>query len=60
MGQDSKQERATASFEQLAYSNMLIVQALVELLSEKGLLQQQEVLDRIKKLKQESGAKGSK
>jgi hypothetical protein len=56
MAQDFEQEKATASFEQIAYSNMLIVQALVELLSEKGLLQQQEVLDRVKKLKQETGA----
>lgn len=34
----------------LTYSNMLTLNALVELLSEKGLLDKQEILDRVKKL----------
>jgi hypothetical protein len=53
MPQDSK-GRATVSFEELAYSNMLIVQALVELLAEKGVLTQKEVTERIQKLKKET------
>ena len=45
------------SFEELALSNMLIVQALVELLNEKGVLAQAEVLQRVQKLRQETTAK---
>ena len=48
-----KPDRQTITFEELAYSNMLQLQALVELLCEKGLLTQREVLDRVNKLQQE-------
>jgi len=44
----SDRNRQTVSFEELAYSNMLQVQALVELLEEKGLLTRREVLERVK------------
>jgi len=54
MGEDRKSGRSTASFEELAYSNMLIVQALVELLGEKGLLGSAEVMERVKKLRRET------
>ena len=47
-------KRQRVSFEELAYSNMLIVQALVELLSERGLLDKAEILQRVEKLKQET------
>lgn len=43
--------RPTVSFEELAYSTMLQVQALVELLEEKGLLTQHGVLERVKRLR---------
>ncbi len=46
----NKNDRATVRVEDLAYSNMLSINALVELLDEKGILPKQEVLDRIKKL----------
>jgi len=46
----SGRTRKTVSFEELAYSNMLTLNALVELLSEKGLVAKEEVLDRIRKL----------
>jgi hypothetical protein len=36
--------------EELTYSKMIQLQALIELLTEKGLLAQQEILDRIKSL----------
>jgi hypothetical protein len=52
MAKESK--RQTVTFEELAYSTMLQVQALVELLSEKGLLTKQEVLERVKKLRAEA------
>ena len=46
----SEGNRQTVSFEELAYSNMLALNALVELLAEKGLLSKQEVLERVKQL----------
>jgi hypothetical protein len=49
--------RKTVSFGELAYSNMLIIQALVELLAEKGVLTQKEVMERVQRLKQEIPAR---
>ena len=46
----SEPKSQTVSFEELAYSNMLTLNALVELLTDKGLLSEQEVLERVKKL----------
>ena len=46
----SERNSQTVSFEELAYSNMLTLNALVELLTEKGLLSKQEVLERVKQL----------
>ena len=43
-------KRLTVTFEQLAYSNMLTLNALVELLIEKGVLSKPEILERIRKL----------
>ena len=54
MMSDSKEGRKTVCFEELAYSNMMVVQALVELLAEKGVVRPSEITDRIKRLK-ESG-----
>jgi hypothetical protein len=54
MPESAKSNRDAVSFEELAYSNMLVVQALVELLAEKGILSEQEVLGRVQKLKQEA------
>ena len=56
MRENHKAGRPTASFEELAYSNMLIVQALVELLAEKGLLSNAEMMERVKKLRRETNA----
>ncbi len=52
----TKNERATVRVEDLAYSNTLSINALVELLDEKGILSKQEVLERIKKLGEEARA----
>ena len=49
----SQPNRQVVSVEELALSNMLTVNALVELLSEKGLVSQQEVLERVKRLRTE-------
>jgi hypothetical protein len=54
MVQNPNPGRPTVSFEELAYSNMLVVQALVELLSEKGIVSTAQVTDRVKQLKQET------
>lgn len=47
-------KRQPVTFEEISYSNMLTLNALVELLSEKGLLTQAEILERIKKLQSET------
>jgi len=49
-------KRPTVTFEQLAYSNMLTLNALVELLTEKGVLSKPEILERVKKLQSETKA----
>ena len=50
----TKDGRATVRVEDLAYSNMLSLNALVELLDERGILPKAEVLERIKKLGEEA------
>ena len=54
----SKNDRATVRVENLAYSNiysnMLTLNALVELLDERGILPKREDLPRIKKLGEET------
>ena len=46
--------RTTVRVEDLAYSNMLTLNALVELLDERGVVPKQEVLAQIKKLGEEA------
>ena len=52
-----QQNRATVSFEELGLPNMLTVNALVELLDERGILARQDVLDRVKRLRSEMSMK---
>ena len=47
-------QRVTVSVEELAYSNMMTLNALVELLEEKGIVSKREVLDRIKRLQEQT------
>ena len=47
---DSIPNRQTVSFEELAYSNMLTLNALIELLDEKGLIGKKDILERVKRL----------
>ena len=54
MQEDPKAGKVTVSFEELAYTNMIVVEALVELLTEKGLLSRLEIEERVKKLRQET------
>ena len=45
-------KRITVGVEELAYSNMMTLNALVGLLEEKGVVTKQEVLDRVKRLQE--------
>ena len=46
-----KGDNVTASFEEVVRYNMLLTEALVELLAERNVLSGAEVLERVKKLK---------
>ena len=56
----SEPDRQTVSFEELAYSNIVTLNALVELLAEKGLLSKQGVLDRVKQLQEQVQSQAKK
>jgi hypothetical protein len=47
-----QKKRVAVGFEELAYSNMMTLNALVELLEEKGVVTKKEVLDRVKRLQE--------
>jgi hypothetical protein len=51
------ENRETVSLQEMVYSNMLTLNALVELLDEKGLIAKTDVLARIKKLQAEMQTK---
>ena len=44
-------ERKTITYEEIAYSNMMSIEALVSLLTRKGLITEQEILDELKAIK---------
>jgi hypothetical protein len=48
---ESKDGKVTATIEEIAQYNMLLTEAVVELLAEKGILTGAEVKERIQKLK---------
>jgi hypothetical protein len=54
MNQDDKTGEVTTSTEELAVYNMLLSEAIYELLVDKGVLTRVEVTERIKKLKSET------
>ena len=54
MQEDPKSGRITMTIEELAYYNMFMVEALFELLAEKGILNGVEVKERVKKLQAET------
>jgi hypothetical protein len=51
---ESKDPKVKASVKTMAYYNMVLTEAIVQLLEEKGLLTRQEVKDRIDRLKAET------
>ena len=44
-------ERETVTYEEIAYSNMMSIEALVSLLTRKGLITEQEILDELRAIK---------
>ncbi len=44
-------ERKTITYEEIAYSNMMSIEALVSLLTRKGIITEQEILDEMKAIK---------
>jgi hypothetical protein len=57
MREDPKTGRYTASFEEMALYNMVLVEALSELLVENGTLDRAEILERVEKIKKEVSIK---
>ncbi len=53
MQEDLKAGQITASFKELVYSNMLMVEAVVELLVQKNVITGDEVIETVKKLKEQ-------
>ena len=53
-----KNDRATVRVEDVAFSNMLTLNALIELLDEEGILLKTDLLARIKKLGEEAKPPG--
>jgi hypothetical protein len=51
---DTKEGKVTASFEEIATYNMLLTEAIYELLADKGILSKEEVVERVQKLKAET------
>ena len=54
MEQDDKTGKVTATIQEIAHYNMLLTEAIFELLAEKGILTGAEVRDRVKKIKSET------
>jgi lipoate synthase len=54
MQQDNQTGEVTTSIEELAIYNMVLTEAIYELLADKGVLNRAEVTERIKKLKRET------
>jgi hypothetical protein len=54
MEQDRNTGHTTISFEELVYSNSLMVEAVVEVLMDKGLVTREELLERVKRIKEQA------
>ena len=44
-------ERKTVTYKEIAYSNMMSIEALVSLLTRKGIITEREILDELKAIK---------
>jgi hypothetical protein len=54
MEQDDKTGKVTATIQEVAHYNMLLTEAIFEILAEKGILTGVEVKERVQKLKRET------
>lgn len=54
MEHNDKTGKVTATLQEIAYYNMFLTEAMFELLAEKGVLNGEEVKERVKKLKSET------
>jgi len=46
------------TFEEVAYYNMILVESLMQLMSEKGLLEREEIFERVKMIRAKTGLNG--
>jgi hypothetical protein len=51
---DTKEGKVTASVEEIATYNMLLTEAIYELLADKGIISKEDVMERVRKLKSET------
>jgi hypothetical protein len=51
---DTKEGKVTASVEEIATYNMILTEAIYELLADKGIVSKEEVMERVQKLKAET------
>jgi hypothetical protein len=51
---DTKEGKVTASVEEIASYNLVLTEAIYELLADKGFISKEEVLERVQKLKSET------
>lgn len=51
---ETRKGKVTASIEEIAHYNMLLTEALYELLADKGVVSKDEVMERVRKLKAET------
>jgi hypothetical protein len=51
---DAKESKVKASIETMAYYNMILTEAIFQLLEEKGLLNREQVKERMEKIKAET------
>ncbi len=56
---NDKTQRKEVSFDELSYSNMMSIEALVRVLEKKGIVTQREVLDELTVVKKEMSGKAS-
>jgi hypothetical protein len=54
MEQNDKTGTVTATVQEIAHYNMLLTEAIYELLADKGIVSKEEVMERVQKLKAET------
>jgi len=57
MEQDDKLGQVNATIQEVAHYNMLVTEAIYELLVDRGILSKEEVVERVRKLREETKLK---